>query len=66
MKARYEYFLNHKDTKMFLRYIKENNQKHYVRDIEDASVFTIKQAKAWIKKFKHPENWVIIRRKRDK
>ena len=64
MKKEYEYLLNNKNTGMYLRYIKDNDLPHYVRDVQDASIFTLKEALSFLEKYKHPENWVIVKRKK--
>ncbi len=62
--SKYEYLLAHKNNNVYLRYIGE--YKHYVKDIEDASTFTLRKAKALLKKYKYPENWVIVKREKDR
>ena len=58
---KYYYLLHHNDTKMYLKYLDDIDYKHYVRDCSDATRFTLPAAKKMRKKFKHPENWAIVR-----
>ena len=52
--------LHHKNFKTYLKYFKKLRLKHYVLDINEATVFTKTEAKRMLEKFKHPENWEII------
>ncbi len=61
---KYFYLLNNKNTGCYLRYLKDLEYRHYVLDSKDATKFTIFEAKKMLKKFKHPENWVIVRAKK--
>lgn len=56
-----KYILRNKNTEMFLKLYKDIDFKHYVLDIEDATRFTYRQAYNLKKKYKHPENWEIIK-----
>ncbi len=58
-----KYILQNKNTKMFLKLYKRINFKHYVVDISDATKFTYREAYDIKKKYKHPENWLILKRK---
>ena len=60
---KYFYLLNNKNTNCYLRYIEDINYKHYVRDYEDATRFTLPAAKELRSRFRHPENWRIIRKR---
>ena len=44
----------------YLKYFKKIRLKHYVLNIDDATVFNKTEAKAMLGRFKHPENWEII------
>lgn len=58
-----EYILQNKNTKMFLKLYKSINFKHYVIDVGEATKFTYRQAYDIKKKYKHPENWMIRKRR---
>lgn len=57
------YILQNKNTGVFLKLYKSINFKHYVVDIGEATNFTYRQAYDIKKKYKHPENWMIRKRK---
>jgi len=44
----------------YLKYFKSIRFKHYVLNIDDATIFNKTDAKKMIERFKHPENWEII------
>lgn len=58
-----KYILQNKNTKVYLKLHKQINLKHYVVDIEEATKFTYREAYDIKKKYKHPENWSIRKRK---
>lgn len=55
------YVLKNKNHNTYLRYIKRLNFKHYVINQDEATVFDKTEAKKMLKKFKHPENWELIK-----
>lgn len=56
-----KYILKHKINGVFLKKYKALNYHHYVRNILDATKFDKQQANIQLKKFKHPENWEIVK-----
>lgn len=60
----YMYVLMNNNTKMFVKWFKKIDFKHYVPDIDEATKFTYQQAYQFRSKFKHPENWRIRRWKK--
>ena len=52
--------LKNKNYNTYLKYYKKIKFKHYVTDIQDATIFNKTEAKQMLLKFKHPENWDII------
>lgn len=62
----YMYVLVNNNTKMFLKWFRNIDFKHYVFDIEEATKFTYQQAYQIKIKYKHPENWRIRRWKKIK
>lgn len=52
--------LKNKNYNTYLKYYKKIKFKHYVVDINDATIFNKTEAKEMLKKFRHPENWEII------
>jgi hypothetical protein len=61
-----KYILKHKINGVFLKKYKTLNYHHYVRNILDATKFDKQQANIQLKKFKHPENWEIVKRETNK
>ena len=55
-----KWILKNKNHNTYLKYYKRIKLKHYVADINDASIFTKTEAKRMLEKFKHPENWEIV------
>lgn len=60
----YMYVLVNNNTKMFLKWFRNIDLKHYVFDIEEATKFTYQEAYQIKNKYKHPENWRIRRWKK--
>lgn len=61
------YILKNKNTGVLLKYFKKIDFKHYVFTFEEATHFrTLKAAKQMKNKYKHPENWEIIKIKENK
>lgn len=59
----YKYYLKNINTGVYLKYISDLKFKHYVLDFEEASLFTYQRAYYLKNRFKHPENWVINKKK---
>ena len=57
------YILKHKNNRVYLKYFKNIQFKHYVSDYQEATNFTKSEAKRILGKYKHPENWEIIENK---
>jgi hypothetical protein len=55
------YILKNKNYGTYLKYIKSIRYKHYVLDRAEATIYDLTQAKAMKNRFKHPENWEIIK-----
>lgn len=53
--------LRNKNYKTYVKYYKKIKFKHYVPTKEEATVFNKTEATKMLSKFKHPENWEIIR-----
>lgn len=51
--------LKHKKNKVYLR-LDKDGYKDYVVDVDKATRFNKKEAYNQIKRFKHPENWIVI------
>jgi len=56
-----KYILRNKNTKCYLKYLKRIRFKHYTLDKEEATVFNTTEVKKMLNKFKHPENWEVIK-----
>lgn len=55
------YVLKHIKNKVYLKYYKKDKFKHYVRDINDATIFKdLKDAKEVLNTFRYPTNWNIL------
>lgn len=52
--------LKHRYNRVYLKLFSDGF-KHYVVNIEEATRFDSTKAKSILKKFKHPENWEIIK-----
>lgn len=59
----YKYILKHKKLGVHLNYKKSSDFNHYVHNSEEATLFTYEEAKERQMRFKHPENWEIIKRR---
>ena len=55
-----EYLIKHKKNRVYLKYIKGIDYKHYVLDCNEGTGFTKSEAKRMIRDFKYPENWEMI------
>lgn len=62
----YMYVIMNKKTEMYLKWFKDINFKHYVKDINEASKYTFKEAEKIKNKYNYPENWKIKRWKKIK
>lgn len=60
-----QWILKHKKNKVYLKILKDG-YKHYVVDVDKASRFNKRRAEIYLKKFKHPENWIMIERGQNK
>ena len=56
-----KYILRNKNYGTYLNYLKRIRFKHYVASKEEATIFNTTEAKRMLSKFKHPENWEIVR-----
>ncbi len=61
---KYVYLLNNKNTNCFVRLMGDFENRHYVVNPEEATEMSLRKAKSIIKKFKHPENWQLIKKKK--
>ena len=62
-----KYIIKNKNTGALLKYFRDIEFKHYVFTIKEATHFIkYKQAYTIKRKYKHPENWEIIRVKGEK
>lgn len=52
--------LRNKNYGTYLKYLKKIRFKHYVLDINEATIYTKTEARQMLETFKHPENWEII------
>ena len=53
--------LKNKNYNTYLKYIKRLRLKRYILNIDEATLYTKTEANKMIKKFKHPENWEVIK-----
>ena len=56
-----KWILKNKNYGTYLKYLKRIRFKHYVVNIEEATIFNTTEAKRMLTKFKHPENWEKVR-----
>lgn len=56
-----KWILKNKNHNTYLKYYKRIKLKHYVVDINDATIFNTTEVKQMLNRFKHPENWEMVR-----
>lgn len=56
-----KYILRNKNTECYLKEFKKIRLNHYTINKEEATIYNTTEVKTKLSKFKHPENWEVIK-----